>query len=154
VITLPWTLVGTPSATVTVIVARLALRSVRSMPATLTWTRQMHLALREAPGVAGYSFAFQISGSALWTASAWTSRTALTAFEHTDTHRAAKTDLQARLLSATFAVGSCPPTQLPVPWPELRRRINAAARTRQSCRRDAPSGQTTLAAATTTEETR
>ncbi len=155
VITLPWTLAGTPSGTVTVtvIAARLPLRSARSLPSTLAWTWRLRRALRDAPGLAGYAFAFQISGSALWTVSAWTSRTDLTAFEHSDPHRAAKIDLQARLRPATFAVWSCPAAQLPVPWPEVRRRILAGIRTRQSCRRDAPSGEASLSAATTTEET-
>ena len=127
VITLPWTLAGTPSGTVTMIVARLPLRSVRSLPATLAWTWRLRRALRAAPGLAGYAFAFQISGSALWTVSAWTSRTDLTAFAHSEPHQAAKVDLQARLRPATFAVWSCPAAQLPVPWPEVRRRIIAVA---------------------------
>jgi hypothetical protein len=154
VITLPWTLAASPSGTVTVIVARLPLRSVRSLPATLAWTWRLRRALRDAPGLAGYALAMSISGSALWTVSAWTSRTALTAFEHSDPHQVAKIDLQARLRPATFAVWSCPAEQLPVPWPEVRRRILAGTRTRQSCRRDTPPGEASLSAATTTEETR
>jgi hypothetical protein len=154
VITLPWTLTATPSATVTVIAARLPLRSVRSLPAILVWTWRLRRALRDAKGLAGYAFAFQTSGSALWTVSAWTSRTALTAFEHNEAHQAAKVDLHARLRPATFAVWNCPAAQLPVPWAEIRRRILAGARTRQSRRRDAPPGDASLSAATTTEETR
>jgi hypothetical protein len=154
VITLPWTLVAIPSDSVTVIAARLPLRSVRSLPATLVWTWRLRRALRDAPGLTGCAVACQISGSALWTVSAWTSRTALTAFEHNGVHQAAKVDLRARLRPATFAVWSCPAAQLPVPWPEIRRRILAGARTRQSCRRDAPPCEASLSAATTTEETR
>jgi len=154
VITLPWKLAPTPSGIVTVIVARLPLRSVRSLPATMASTWRLRRALRDAPGLAGYAFAFQISGSALWTVSAWTSRTDLTAFEHSDPHQAAKVDLRPRLRPATFAVWNCPAAQLPVPWPEIRRRILAGTRTRQSCRRDAPPCEASLSAATTTEETR
>jgi hypothetical protein len=86
--------------------------------------------------------------------SAWTSRTELTAFEHNEAHQAAKIDLRARLRPATFAVWNCPAAQLPVPWPEVRRRILAGTRTRQSRRRDATPGDASLSAATTTEETR
>jgi hypothetical protein len=95
-----------------------------------------------------------ISGSALWTVSAWTSRTALTAFQQNAAHQAAETHLRARLRPATFAVWSCSAAQLPVPWPEIQRRIVAGTRTRQSRRRDAPPGQVSLSAANTTEETR
>ena len=35
--------------------------------------------------------------------------------------------LRARLRPATFAVWNCPAAQLPVPWPEVRRRIIAVA---------------------------
>jgi len=59
--------------------------------------------------------------------SAWTSRTELTAFEHNEAHQAAKIDLRAWLRPATFAVWNCPAAQLPVPWPEVRRRIIAVA---------------------------
>jgi hypothetical protein len=154
VITLPWTFAATPSATVTVIAARLPLRSVRSLPATLAWTWRLRRALGDAPGLTGYAFAFQISESALWTVSAWTSRTALTAFQHNAVHRAAKLDLRARLRPATFAVWSCPAAQLPVRWPEIRGRILAGTRTRQSRRCDAPPCDASLSAATTTEEIR
>jgi len=136
VITLPWTLAATPSASVTVIAARLPLRSVRSLPATLAWTWRLRRVLRDAPGLAGYAFAFQISGPALWTVSAWTSRTALTAFEHNEAHQAAKIDLLARLRPATFAVWKSPAGQLPVSWPEVRRRIIAAVAPAAPGRRD------------------
>jgi hypothetical protein len=155
VITLPWTLAAaTPSGSVTVIAARLPLRSVRSLPATLAWTWRLRRALRDAPGLAGYAFAMPISGSPLWTVSAWTSRTELTAFQHNAAHQAAQTHLRARLQPATFAVWNCPAAQLPVPWPEVKRRIFAGARTQQSRRRDGTPGEATLTAATTTEETR
>jgi hypothetical protein len=95
-----------------------------------------------------------ISGSALWTVSAWTSRADLTAFEHSEAHQAAKTHLREQLRPATLAVWDCPATHLPIPWPDVQRRILAGARTRQSCRRDATASETTLAPATTTEETR
>jgi hypothetical protein len=127
VITLPWTRAVTPTRSVTVIAARLPLRSLRSMPATVAWTWRLRRALRDAPGLAGYAFAFQICGSALWTVSAWTSRTELTAFERSDAHREAKTNLRARLLPATLAVWSCSAAQLPVHWREVRRRITAVA---------------------------
>jgi hypothetical protein len=154
VITPPWTVAATPSGTVTVIAARLPLRSVRSLPATLVWTWRLRRALHDAPGLAGYAFAMPISGSALWTVSAWTSRTELTAFQHNTVHLAARTHLRARLRPASFAVWSCPAAQLPVRWPEVRRRIVAGTRTRQSRRRDAPPYDASLSAATPTEETR
>jgi hypothetical protein len=107
VITTPWTLAETPSGTVTVIAARLPLRSLGSLPATLVWTWRLRRALCDAPGLGGYAFAMPISGSALWMVSAWTSRRALTAFQHNAAHRAAQADLRIR-------------------WAEVQRRILAA----------------------------
>ena len=127
-ITLPWTLAATQSGDVTVIAARLPLRSARSLPATVAWAWRVRRALRDAPGLAGYAFAFQICGSALWTVSAWQSRTELTGFEHSGAHRGATMALRPRLRPATFAVWSCQATELPVEWPEVRRRITAGAK--------------------------
>jgi hypothetical protein len=126
VITTPWTLAATPSGPVTVIAAQLPLRSLGSLPATLVWTWRLRRALCDAPGLGGYAFAMPISGSALWMVSAWTSRRALTAFQHNAAHRAAQTHLRTRLGPATFAVWDCPAAQLPVGWGDVRRRILAA----------------------------
>ncbi len=114
-----------PSGSVTVIAARLVVRSVHALPATLAWTGRLHRALHAAPGLAGHAFAVQLSGPAVWTVSAWTTRTDLTAFEHSDAHEAAKSDLRGRLRPATFVVWTCPATALPVAWAEVRRRITA-----------------------------
>src|SRR4051812_11748506 len=117
---------ATPSGRLTVIAARLPLRSARSLPATLAWAHRLRQTLPEVPGAAGCSFAVQLREPALWTVSAWTSRTELTAFEHSATHQAAKAALVDRLRPATFAVWDCPSDNVPVRWSEVRRRIAVA----------------------------
>jgi hypothetical protein len=111
---------------VTLIAARLPLRSWRSLLPALARARRLRRALREVPGAAGCSFAVQLRDPALWTVSAWTSRTDLTAFEQGAAHQAAKTDLLDRLRPATFAVWDCPGPLLPVRWSDVQRRIEDA----------------------------
>jgi hypothetical protein len=57
--------------------------------------------------------------------SAWTCRADLVRFDHSRPHQAAKAVLRPRLLPATFAVWTCEPADLPAPWTEVRRRIDA-----------------------------
>lgn len=109
---------------VTVIAGRLPLRSLRAAPAVLGWTWRIR---RELDAAAGYSLGWELSGPALWMVSAWHSRGALTAFEHTAAHEQAKAALRPGLRPPTFVVWSCSGADLPVPWPEVRRRIAAAA---------------------------
>lgn len=128
-LTLPWTTItkGSPDRGCTVIAARLPLRSFRSLPAALTWTWRLRRQLGAAPGVAGHATALELTDLALWTVSAWTSRTDLTRFDHSDLHQAAKTILRPQLWPATLAVWTCPHGALPVPWAEVRARIESAS---------------------------
>ena len=128
-ITLPWT--STDSRTdisCTVIAGRLPLRSVRDLPAVLAWTRRVRRQLATTPGLAGHGVALDLSGLALWTVSAWTTRTDLTRFERSEPHHTATSTLRPRLWPATFAVWTCAADDLPLAWTEIRRRVEVAPR--------------------------
>jgi hypothetical protein len=88
------------------------------------WRIRRHLAT--APGLVGHALALELSGPALWTVSVWSSRTQLVAFDRGDLHQYAKAALRPRLRPGTFAVWSCPASELPVGWTEVRRRIALA----------------------------
>jgi len=130
-ITLPWT-TADPRTDIscTVIAARLPLRSVRHLPAVLAWTRRVRQQLATAPGLAGHGVALELSGLALWTVSAWTTRTDLTRFERSEPHQAAESSLRPKLWPATFAVWTCTTAELPPPWTEIRRRVELAPNNR------------------------
>jgi hypothetical protein len=130
VLTLPWTTTHpNPDGACTVIVGRLPLRAYRDLPAGVAWVRRVGRQLAVTPGLAGHATAIDLSAPALWIVSAWTNRADLVRFEHSDEHQAARSGLSLRLWPATFAVWMCGPTDLPVTWTEVRRRIDAASHT-------------------------
>lgn len=75
------------------------------------------------PGLVGHTVAVDVASATLWTVSAWVDRGALARFERSAAHRAAKNDLREFLAPSTFAVWDCPVRDLPIRWPEVRRRI-------------------------------
>ncbi|MDQ1690391.1 MAG: hypothetical protein QOD87_499 [Pseudonocardiales bacterium] len=129
VLTLPWPSFApdSPDRACTVLAARLPLRSLRSVPAALTWTWRLHGELSTTPGVAGHAAALELTDLALWTVSAWTSRTDLTRFDRSDLHQTARSVLRPQLWPATFAVWTCAHAALPVSWAEVRARIESAS---------------------------
>lgn len=130
-LTTPWTNgVTGPDRDCTVIAGRLPLQSFRDLPAVIAWAWRIRRHLAATPGLAGHATAVDISRPALWTVSAWTSRTDLGRFDGGELHRAAKSALRPRLWPATFVVWTCDPTDLPVAWSEVRRRIAAASQHR------------------------
>ena len=126
-LTLPWTTVhpALPTHACTIIAARLPLSSSRAIPASLIWAWRIRRHLATAPGVVGHALALEMAGPALWTVSAWTSRTHLSTFDRSDLHQAAIAALRPRLHPVTLAVWSCAASELPALWPDVRRRIAA-----------------------------
>jgi hypothetical protein len=129
VLTAPWTTVApfSPRNDCTVIAVRLPLRSLRSLPSTLNWTWRVRRQLDVTPGVAGHATALDLTDLALWTVSAWTSRTELIRFDRSELHQTAKSILWPHFRPATFAVWNCDHATLPVSWSEVRSRIESAS---------------------------
>ena len=126
-LTVSWTTAhpAPPTHTCTVIAARLPLRSSRAIFASVIWAWRIRRHLADTPGVVGHALALEMAGPALWTVSAWNSRTHLTAFARSDLHQGAMAALRPKLRPATLAVWSCPASELPARWPDVRRRIAA-----------------------------
>ena len=126
-LTVPWKSAHAvaPTHTCTVIAARLPLRSSRAIPASVIWAWRIRRHLATTPGVVGHALALEAAGPALWTVSAWSSRTHLSAFDRSDLHQAAIDVLRPRMHPATLAVWSCAASELPAQWCDVRRRIAA-----------------------------
>jgi hypothetical protein len=126
-LTVAWTTIhpAPPGHTCTVIAARLPLMSFQAIPASLVWAQRIRRHLAATAGVVGHSLALEMAGPALWTVSAWSSRTHLNAFHRSDLHQAAIAVLQPKLHPLTLAVWSCTASELPAQWPDVRRRIAA-----------------------------
>ncbi|UYP18628.1 hypothetical protein OED52_18605 [Rhodococcus sp. Z13] len=129
-LSVPWTRTVPPDAadgTYTVMVGRLRPRSRRGLLPVLVWAARMRPVLARTPGAAGHTIGVDVVRPAVWIVSAWTSRTALSAFDHGGMHRSAKVDLRTVLAPSTFAVWSCPAGALPPAWDEVRDRIDAVS---------------------------
>ncbi len=125
---LPWTKTSEVDAdTETVIMAsRLPLRSYYKVPGFLRRTLTIRRQLAHAPGLVGYSLDAQLFRKTFWTLSAWTSREALEAFARADPHRSATASIRPHMDPTTFTFWTARAADLPIPWPEVRRRINEA----------------------------
>lgn len=135
VIALPWTTASTapdPASACTVFAARLPLRSRRALPGAVRHAARIRRRLRAAPGLIGHTVAVDVAAATLWTVSAWDDRAALTRFERSAAHRAAKNDLRERLTPSTFAVWDCPVRDLPLRWTEIRNRLAPSAGTQHT----------------------
>ncbi len=110
---------------VTVVAGRLPVRSWRSVPRVLVWVARVRRRLRAVPGLRGYRLGFDVQARALWTASAWSTRTALVRFEHSDVHRHAVAALRPYVQPAIFVVWTTSGAGLPPGWDEFERRIAA-----------------------------
>jgi hypothetical protein len=118
----PWPSTRAP---VTVVAGRLPLRSWRSVPRVLVWVMRIRRTLRACPGVLGHRLGFDVRACALWTASAWSTRTALVHFERGEVHRRAMTSLRPHVRPSTFVVWTTDGPGLPAGWDEVQRRIAA-----------------------------
>lgn len=125
---LPWIKVGTadPDADLTVIASRLPLRSHRDVPRFLWHTWLVHRQLARSPGLVGYSLDARLLGKTFWTVSAWTNRPDLGGFDRSSPHRAAKKAIRPAMLPSTFVMWRCSASSLPIPWREVRGRVEAA----------------------------
>ncbi len=129
---LPWTKISEVDAdTETVIMAsRLPLRSYLKVPGFLRRTLAIRRQLAHAPGLVGYSLDAQLLRKTFWTLSAWTSMEALETFARTDPHRSSTASIRPHMDPTTFAFWTARAADLPIPWREVRRRIDEASSSR------------------------
>ena len=125
---LPWktTSVVDPATECTVMASRLPLRHHRHIPAFLRWTLRIRRQLARSPGLVGYSLDARLLRKTFWTVSAWTGRPELARFDGADPHRSATRAIAPHMERSTFVMWTCPAADLPVAWPEARRRLQAA----------------------------
>ena len=125
---LPWIHVETADdhADLTVIASRLPLRSHRHIPRFLWHTWLVHRQLARSPGLVGYSMDARLLGKTFWTVSAWKDRPGLGAFDRSSQHQAAKDAIRPAMLPSTFVMWRCRADALPIPWQEVRGRVEAA----------------------------
>lgn len=125
---LPWIKVKPVNhdADLTIIASKLPLRSHRHIPRFIRHTWLVHRQLARSPGLVGYSLDARLVGKTFWTVSAWKNRPDLGGFERSSPHRAAKDAIRPAMMRSTFAMWTGRADTLPIPWQEVRRRVEAA----------------------------
>ncbi|MBV6699128.1 hypothetical protein KV557_18725 [Kitasatospora aureofaciens] len=73
------------------------------------------------PGAVGASLAAQPLKRTFWTLSAWESREAL--YAKAEPHRSIMTSLRSTIKESVFTFWEAPVQDLPISWPEARRRL-------------------------------
>lgn len=106
--------------------SRLPLRSHLHIPGFLAATLRIRRQLAEAPGLVGYALDARLFAKTFWTVSAWRSREQLEAFAATDPHRGDVGKIRSHIDPTTFVFWTASPSDLPIRWDEVRRRITDA----------------------------
>ena len=127
---LPWLRVSTadPGTELTVMAARLPLRSYRHIPRFLRWTLRIRHQLSDAPGLVGYSLDARLFRKTFWTLSAWTSQEPLEDFVGLDPHKPAMAAIRPHMREPAFVFWTVKPEELPLQWDDARSRINEKLR--------------------------
>ena len=126
---MPWITVRTPDSDVnlTVVATRLPLRSHRQTPRFMWHTVRIMRQLRKEDHLIGYSLWAELHRKTFWTVSAWDSRSGLGRFDRGKPHQDAKDSMRPFMRPSTIAMWTCTPCEIPVTWPEVRRRIEAVS---------------------------
>ncbi len=122
---LPWSARGSlpPTYACFVTASQQGLRRFRNVPGHLWRLRTLRRQLRAADGLLGFAFAARLRDRTFWTVAAWVDPDAAAIFAKARTapHRA----FAPQIAASADVSWSCLAEELPVAWPEARRRLAA-----------------------------
>ncbi|WP_030263648.1 DUF3291 domain-containing protein [Streptomyces sp. NRRL B-24484] len=123
--TLPWTTPNAPrpQTRAVVMASRFEVRSLADVPRFFWKSLAAWRQVRTAPGAVGASLIAQPLKRTFWTLSAWESREALYAYAKAEPHYSIMTSLRSTMDNSTFTFWDVPVEELPITWPEARRRL-------------------------------
>jgi hypothetical protein len=123
--TLPWTTPNParPDTSALVMASRLEVRSLADVPRFFLKSLAAWKQVRTAPGALGASLIAQPLKRTFWTLSAWESREALYQYASAEPHKTVMTSLRPTMKGSTFTFWDVPVEQLPITWPDARRRL-------------------------------
>ncbi|MFE3022915.1 hypothetical protein [Nocardia tengchongensis] len=131
--TLPWTTVGTPTTPeVQCMASRLEVKSLRHAPGFLISSLSLWWQARRSPGALGVALKAEMFKGTFWTYSAWDDKSAIYTYARTEPHKSTVERKRKVMQEATFVFFKAPANELPLPWPEIRRRIAEQRDTPQS----------------------
>lgn len=128
---LPWKSYQTaePEREYLVMASLLPLRSFRQTTRFLRLTLAVRRQLDRTPGLIGYSLQAEITRKRYWTLSAWTDEAAPGQFARSMPHLDVMRALRPHMGRTVFVAWRVRGADLPIIWPEARRRIQQAAET-------------------------
>ncbi|WP_405012849.1 DUF3291 domain-containing protein [Kitasatospora sp. NBC_01539] len=123
--TLPWITPNTPrpQTRALVMASRLEVRSLSDVPRFFLKSLAAWKQVRTAPGALGASLIAEPTKRTFWTLSAWEAREALYTYAKTEPHYSIMTSLRSTMRDSTFTFWEVPVEQLPILWPDARRRL-------------------------------
>jgi hypothetical protein len=126
---LPWKTFSKPDPArdYVAMASRLPLAQYRDILLFLRATMAIRAQLAQASGLVGYSLDAHLARRTFLTLSAWDSQDALDAFARADPHRSRVSIIRPRMRPTTFTFWTVRGADLPISWPEARRRIAAQA---------------------------
>lgn len=124
--TLPWSTRGSlpPTYACFVTASQQLVRWPWNLPAQLWRLRVLRIQLRDARGVLGFAFAARLRDRTIWTVVAWLDPDAAALFAKT--HADAFGTFAPQTAASTDVSWSCLAEELPVAWPDVHRRLDAA----------------------------
>jgi hypothetical protein len=130
--TLPWTTPNPPrtgTRHALVMASKLEVRSLKDVPrffrnSLLAWKQ-----VKGAPGALGASLVAEPLKRTFWTLSAWEGRAELDAYVRAEPHRTVMTSMRPTMKDSAFVFWEVPVDELPIGWPEARRRLAEQQRT-------------------------
>jgi hypothetical protein len=122
---LPWSARGSlpPTYACFVTATQLRLRRYRNLPAHLWRLRTLRRQLRTADGLLGFAFAARLRDLTFWTIAAWVDPDAAAIFAKA--HDGSGEAFAPQVAASTDVSWSCLVEELPIAWPEARRRLAA-----------------------------
>lgn len=128
--TLPWTVPNPaePNTKAYAMASRFEVRSAKDVPRFFLSSLSAWRQVRSAPGALGASLIAQPLKRTFFTLSAWENRDALYAFARTQPHRGIMARLRPTMRTSTFTFWEVAAEQLPLSWPDAKRRLADQAR--------------------------
>mgnify|MGYP002403655924 CR=1 FL=1 len=123
--TLRWSSPNPPDDDVVMFASRLPVDSWRTFASMVRASLAVRRQLRRSPGLVGYTLIADVRRRTLWTASAWRSTEAMSAFVSTEPHRSVMRTYAGRIGTPSFMQWSAPPSDLPDDAASIARALEA-----------------------------
>jgi heme-degrading monooxygenase HmoA len=103
--------------------SRLEVRSLKDVPRFFRASMRAWKQVKGAPGALGASLVAEPLKRTFWTLSAWEGREELYAYVKAEPHHTVMTSMRPTMKGSVFTFWEVPVDELPIAWPDARRRL-------------------------------